>query len=732
MDLRTRTSLFCGALAFAIAASILLRKRPGMPQIWFAGFAANTGLWYLAQWLYLFVQADVWARFTAILAVLLPQFALRLFEALMPEQERRPTLPRIALILLGPVSVLALLGPLEQWWVRGIVFLYVLGLLGAGLYSLWARSRKTRSRGTQRRVRFLVLVGAAAVAASLADFLWFIDITVPPIGAAFSILFLFVLSESLIRQRFVDVYDVLGQVMLSAALASCLAAIFYVFVGLFGGFDTMYLAAFLATIVILVVFEPLREKANLAIQKTFFRERADLERAVLRTKKELIHVLQVDEMGRIIMTALETSRRATAAAVYVRDPVSAHFDLIASFGPGPPVRISRAKAQPLFERLEKGTSLVLDDLELEAEEARQEGRTQEAADVARVLAAALVLGPFNRGLVLPLRGQNLGLGGLLLLADDRAVDAYAPDEVALLEELALQASVVLENSRQYRQLQARDRLTVLGQMAAGLAHEVKNPLGAIKGAAQLLEGGDRRDSAQDHEFVSIILEEVDRLDRVVGSVLDYARPAPGTLGEVQVGEVIDKTVRFLDAERSGCELVVDLEPALPLAHADAEQIRQVLINLVRNAVQAMGGKGTVRISAARALGGRPSEIGEPEEAWIQINVRDEGPGIAPEVRDSLFMPFVTTKQKGSGLGLAISQRIVEEMGGRIAVSSRPGEGTTFSILLPVGAPAGEARPVGTKIPSLRTSPRVEPGGIPATEGKTAPSSEPGPGSAATF
>src|SRR5690606_11164349 len=111
-------------------------------------------------------------------------------------------------------------------------------------------------------------------------------------------------------------------------------------------------------------------------------------------------------------------------------------------------------------------------------------------------------------------------------------------------------------------------------------------------------------------------------------------------------------------------------------------------------------KGTVRISAARALGGRPSEIGEPEEAWIQINVRDEGPGIAPEVRDSLFMPFVTTKQKGSGLGLAISQRIVEEMGGRIAVSSRPGEGTTFSILLPVGAPAGEARPVGTKIPSL--------------------------------
>ena len=182
MDLRTRTSLFCGALAIAIAASILLRKRPGMPQIWFAGFAADTGLWYLAQWLYLFVLADVWARFTAILAVLLPQFALRLFEALMPEKERRSTLPRVALILLGPVALLALVGPLSHWWVRGTVFLYVFGLLGAGLYSLWARSRDSKSRGTQRRVRFLVIVGALAVAASLADFLWFSDLKIPPIG----------------------------------------------------------------------------------------------------------------------------------------------------------------------------------------------------------------------------------------------------------------------------------------------------------------------------------------------------------------------------------------------------------------------------------------------------------------------------------------------------------------------------------------------------------------------
>src|SRR5690606_494583 len=122
--------------------------------------------------------------------------------------------------------------------------------------------------------------------------------------------------------------------------------------------------------------------------------------------------------------------------------------------------------------------------------------------------------------------------------------------------------------------------------------------------------------------------------------------------------------------------------------------RQVLINLVRNAVQAMGDKGTVRIGASFLPSGRGAARGDAEEGWLVVTVKDDGPGIPPEVRDSLFMPFVTTKQKGTGLGLAISERIVEEMGGRIELSSRPGEGSTFSIVLPVGAggPDGAARP----------------------------------------
>ena len=701
MELRTQIPIFCGALAIAIAVSILLRRRPGPSQLWFAAFAADTGLWYLAQSLYhigrddqslyQFGRADVWARFIVIMAVLLPQFALRLFEALMPETERRSTLPRLAGILLVPVGLLSLFGPLERWWLRGIVFLYVFGLLGAGLSSLWSRASRSRSRGTQRRVRFLVLVGALAVAASLAEFLWFVNVTVPPIGAGFSVLFLFVLSESLIRRRFVDVYDVLGQVMLSSALASCLAAIFYFFMKVVGGLDSLYLTAFLATIVILVVFEPLREKVNRAIHRILFRERADIERAVTKVRGQLLHVLQVDQMARLVVGALETSRRATAATLMVREPVADHFETVSSFGPSGPMRLEVSKAQPLLESLESSGSLVLDEVELLAQEARRAGDTLAIASHGRILASAELLGEFRRGVVLPLRGEARGIIGLLLLADDRAVDAYSPDEVVLLEELAVQASVVMGNSRQHMELQTRDRLAVLGRMAAGLAHEIKNPLGAIKGAAQLLgEDPANQLSASDGEFVSIILEEVDRLDRVVGSVLNYARPARGHSAELDVRQVVGRTAKLLEAESPDCRLEVSLPTELPPVQADAEQLRQVLINLIRNAVQAMEGRGTVRIQVKLAEGARASGPSDHADEWLEISVSDSGPGMTPNVRENLFVPFFTTKQKGSGLGLAISQRIVKEMAGRIEVTSSEGQGATFSVFLPAARLGREA------------------------------------------
>jgi two-component system sensor histidine kinase HydH len=677
VDLRTRTSLLCGALAVIIAASMLLRGRTGRAQIFFALFSLDIGLWYLASWLYHFVHEAVWWRFTAVLAVLLPQLALHLFEAIFPRPEGKSLLLRVAGVLAVPALVLVLSPIHERGFARGLVFFYVFGLVAAGLVSLWLRASRSRSRATQRRVRFLVLIGAATVLFSIADFLWFIGAPLPPVGAVLSIVFLYVLAESLIRDRLVDLYEMLGRAMVSTAVAFALAGIFYVFAQLLGRFQTMYLNAILAAIGMLTLFEPLRDQVAKYIHRAF-RERLALERAVTQARRALAQVLEVQEMLDIVVAALEDSHRATGGALYLRDPMGSDFMIAASFGTRAPSRLEGVAARPLVERL-GSAPVVLETLDTTISEQRKLGQGRKVEADERVLSAAELLGPLRHGVCVGIRSESSELLGLLVIVDERVSDAFSGEDAALLESLALQIGVVIENSRQYRRLQERDRLAALGQMAAGLAHEIKNPLGAIKGAAQLLgePGGESQPDPSTREFVGIILEEVDRLDRVVRSVLDYGRPSKGNPGPVDVNAAVRRTLRVLGSNRDQeVRFVVQVDDELPPVRIDEEQLRQVLINLVKNAEEAMGGAGEVTLTTRTRHGGSGAR-------YVEIAVQDSGPGISPDRLEHLFVPFFTTKPRGTGLGLAISQRLVQSMGGRIEVASQPGVGSVFTILLPV-------------------------------------------------
>jgi signal transduction histidine kinase len=611
---------------------------------------------------------------------------LHLFDSILPRDNHKSLLIRVASWLTLPLGVLALSPWGRHAAARSIIFVFVFSTIAAGLGSLLKRGERSGSRETQRRVRFLVLIGSLACLFTLADFLWYIGAPLPPIGAVLTVLFLFVLVRSLVRQRLIDLYDLLGHLMMNAALASCIAGIFYVSVVMLGDFETMYLGAILAAIVILVLFEPLRQKMESTIHTVFFRERADLEREITRARFELAHVLTVSTMVQVVLTALEQSRRATNVAFYLRDPLGNDFQLAGAFGPEVPTRLDAAAIRPIIERLSEHGSIELERLAPDATDHKRAGRTQAAEADERVLLAASNLGVLDTGVCLGVRGDDRTIVGLLVVADDRVRDAFSSDDTALLEALAMQIGVVLENSQQYRRMQERDRLAALGQMAAGLAHEIKNPLGAIKGAAQLLgeehEGFVIDPSSQ--EFIGIILEEVERLDRVVGSVLDYARPSRGNPGVVDVNATVKRTIQLLAQERKeGVVLETRLAEELTPVRADPEQLRQVLINLVRNAVQAMNGRGTVTITSWQRHGWRPG-WGGPNTGtdWVEVAVRDEGSGILPQVLDNLFVPFFTTKSQGTGLGLAISQRLIESMGGRILVASQPGQGSTFSIVLP--------------------------------------------------
>ncbi len=712
-DIRTPAIVGCGVIALVIAASTLLRGRVRTVHFLFAAFAADIGFWYLSQSLYFSFPTDtrVWQTAVALLAVLLPVIALSLFEAMIPhEPDRTPRLLRFAAFLTVPMVALVLV-PLQSSIVRVSVFLYVFAMLTAGLYTLGQRGAQSASRATQRRVRFLVVIGAAAGLFTVIDFAWFLMLSnrLPPVGAALSVVFIFVLAQALRYERLLDVSELLAKLLVSTGLAFLLALIFYLLSEvLFKQFETTYLNALLA-IQVIFLFDPMRELVEKWIQRIFFRDRFDLESSIGLLRRRLVHILEIEELGGAVIAALEHSRRMTSAGLYLRDQDGTGFDRLAGLGLRVPERIEVATARALLDRLELGP-LALEEVEREAADRRARNDRTSSSDEA-VLAAAAVLGALGRGVVVAVRDEDRDILALLVVCDDRVRDAFSPEEVALLGSLAAPIGVVIENSRVYGQMKERDRLAVLGQMAAGLAHEIRNPLGAIKGAAQLLAdpSADVVLDAASREFLGIILEEVDRLDRVVGSVLDLARPDQQTVLPTDVNAVVRRTLQVLSAEPGSDDLKLEviLDPSLPRVSIDPEQLRQVLMNLLRNASQAMKGRGKVAVSTRVRLGrGTRSGGGSSsEETLVELTVADNGPGISQQVLENLFMPFFTTKEKGTGLGLAISQRIVQGAGGRIEVRSYEGKGSTFAVIFPavmdgLGTPTPRAVGRVAEVPAL--------------------------------
>jgi signal transduction histidine kinase len=710
----------CGALALVIAASSLLRTTVGRRHALFAAFASDVGLWYLSQSLFGFYQTEVWLRLRAVLAMLLPVLAVNLFEALVPPEDQSrhyARAGRLALLLAVPTLGLVLSPYNASPIVRGALFTYAVVMVAAGLAELSWRGRLSRSRATRRRVQFLVVIGALAGLFTIVDLGWVIGYAsvyrFPPVGVVLSIVFLFVLAQALRHERLLDLYEMVGRLLSATAVAFLIAGLFYVLIAVVGQFNAMWLNAIVVAIVVLVLFNPLREWTQEQMERFVLRERGKLESSLAKARRRLAHTLDLDEMSAVVMGALDESRSVTSAALYLLIDDGSVLERKACLGDKAPPRIDVAAASALLDQLHM-TPVMLEQIQRDVREGRPQPRRHVAAEA--IVAAAQVLSPLDTSaVVLGVRAEEGELVGVLVVADERIGDAFSPEDIALLEQLAAQIGVVVVSSRVYAKMKERDRLAVLGQMAAGLAHEIRNPLGAIKGSAQLLaepspDGKEIDPGAR--EFVGIILEEVDRLDRVVGSVLDLARENPSAAAPIDVNAVVRRTLQVMDAEwatqnaADQANVAIDVEERLaeelPRVAVAPEQLRQVLMNLLRNASQAVSsGKGgparrgritirtrlRARLAAAEDEGRWPKGAGGSPESFVVITVSDKGPGMAQGVLKNIFMPFFTTKEKGTGLGLAICQRIVQDIGGHIDVRTREGEGTSFDVVLPAAMEA---------------------------------------------
>jgi len=229
-----------------------------------------------------------------------------------------------------------------------------------------------------------------------------------------------------------------------------------------------------------------------------------------------------------------------------------------------------------------------------------------------------------------------------------------------------------------------DRLSMLGTLAAGLAHEIKNPLGGIRGAAQLLSMELSKDNPL-QEYTEIMIKETERVNRIIEELMNLARPPAIVVTDVNLGKILNDIVLLQKEVKGnrGLTFNLRLDPSIPPIQGNEDRLIQLFLNLIMNATEAVDRNGQVdivtRISSEYHLtkkGKRPSPL-------VVVEIRDDGNGIPPEELDRIFTPFYTTKTKGTGLGLATCQKIVRDHEGFLKLESTPGKGTVFSVSLPL-------------------------------------------------
>lgn len=729
MNVGVTSAALASVVAFTVSVAVLFRRPRRALYFYFSSFTGALFLWHVAA-----LATRLGGAMPAlqhVAAVLLPPTALFFFRELL-----RSTSTAWRTLAVGsiPASVIFLSLLFTRWgagwWVRAPALIYVASTLLFVAQAMWRHIQGVKTEADRKRLSFLFYGGATALVLAAGELMPDAGLlaALAHIAVTFYVYFLY---QSILSRRFIDLVELLGKAAVLGVLTLVLAAIYSLLV-LWVGENQQGLWLFntlVASFVILILYDQIRPWIEETTAKLVFRQRYDLRRSVEELLRTLRSTISIEEMGRRTLDALVSSNQARNVAMYLRDedgePV---FRLLGFRGAPPPETLNATEHPTLLQELRRQLKpILLEHLEARVHElptlADHDATSQR--ELERVHEAMADMRSVHASLMLPMVVDNQVVG-VITLGEETSTPPYSTREIASLLSVAEVCAVIITNSQEFDQARQRDRLAAIGEMATGMAHEIRNPLGAIKGAAQCLDPGDL--PASSRELLDVIVEEVDRLNSVVVQFLEYARPYRGNPEPTNINDVIGATTRLLerDAAAAGVEIRADLAHNLPPVNIDPEQLKQVLLNLMQNAIQAMptahphGGRVTVHTSTTHEHAGDLSA--EPERSrlltHVLVRLTDNGPGIKPEDLSRIFVPFFTTKDHGTGLGLPITQRIVENAGGRLEVTSRWKEGTTFTLRLPAHGsealltsrpPEGDrpARPDMPDMPDLPDLPEPE-------------------------
>ena len=527
---------------------------------------------------------------------------------------------------------------------------------------------------TRQQLKFWLFGALVALPLGQTNLLPAYGIPIYPLGHLGNAVWVGIVAYAIVRHRLMDIdlvvtkgmaYAVVSFVLIAPAFAVTLWLQRVSFGHVHPDFSFAVLAMLLA---VGVLFPALLFRTESRIQRSLFREKHEYRAALVAFTRSIVRILDSNRLVRELATTLRETLQVDRIAVVLLDEARRAFTCRYALCV-PAATDEFPVGHDFISSLARRQEAVLRE-ELEATDVPGERRV-----------VASVCQSNGWEVCIPLTAGSKFIG-FISLGRKRNLDAFFAEDLELLATLAAEASVALENARLYEELKKSqdiirraDRLSALGTLAAGIAHEIRNPLVSIQTFFQLAP-----DRLHDEEFFTTFLgmtaNEVTRISDLITELLSFARSPTRSLGPVSLNESVDRVATLLEPEarKHGLQLARELSQTVPLVRADSDQIKQVMINLILNAIQATQPGGVVTLTTRSVQRGSITAG--------QLEVSDTGVGMPQEQLDHVFDPFFTTKDKGTGLGLAIVHQIVMEHGGAISVDSKPGVGTSFFVDLP--------------------------------------------------
>jgi signal transduction histidine kinase len=557
---------------------------------------------------------------------------------------------------------------------------YVIVYLSLGFYFLWRTYRI--SIGIYRLQIKYSFIGMllTAIAAFITNLLLptFKTSKYGAIGPSFILIMVGFTTYSIVKHRLMDINIVFkkGTTYVLLMLLLFIPSIILILLSqkiFFKEVNYLFSAIILALLILVAfLFHQIKPGTEKAVEYLLFKDKYNYRETLGRFSKAMVSILELQSLSERVIDTIAQTMGVEKASLFLFNEEKGGYELYESRN----IRISSSspllvKGEPLPHYLQKtGEIIVREELIKGANLPEFKNVIDQMSHLEAEVSIPLIL-----------KDQLIGM---INLSHKFNKDIYSHEDIELLSTLSNQTAIAIENARLYEDLKKSksymrraDRLASLGTLTAGLAHEIRNPLVAIKTFTQLLPERLEDEEFKSH-FINIASAEVDRISSLINELLDFARPSEPKLEFEDINAILDGMILLVSTEtkKKQINIAKNYASELPPLQIDREQIKQVFLNILLNSIEATPEKGKiiVKTRSFEKPGG---------ESYIQIEFTDNGRGIPAEHLEEIFTPFFTTKDKGSGLGLSISHQIVQDHRGYIDVESELNRGTSFFINLPL-------------------------------------------------